>query len=128
MAERKSKDLGDHQDFNSDDDSLKSKVTVDFNVLTSLALHAPVDLVESYYRQTLRAMKRLSLSKSEVLAQVEQVGTYPNVLDMKRWLDEIERRPRKYRQDRVFLSQFHTTLESRLPPTVIKRIEKEEEA
>lgn len=128
MAQRKGLPAGDPTGVNSDADARRSKVVVDFNVLASLALHAPVDIVESHYRQTRKAMKRLKLQGGDTLKQIDQVGTYPNVLDTMRWLDGIDKNLRSYREDRNFLKQFHATLESRLPPSTIKKIAEEEMA
>lgn len=129
MAQRKAKETtGDTDSANGDDVALKRQITVDYDVLSSLALHAPADIVESHYRQTRKAMKRLGLSDGHPLDQVELVGTYPNVLDMIRWLDSIDNKSKAFRKDRIFLASFHKTLENRLPPSVVEKIEKEEAA
>jgi len=97
-----------------------SRVGINQHAVVALALYGTQDRVENLYRQTKPAVKRLRVRMRGVepfVVPPDGQGSHPNLHDVIRWLDQLNRE-RRFRSERRFLKRLHKTVEGRVRPEV----------
>jgi hypothetical protein len=102
-----------------------AKIFVNEHSTAALALYGQQDRVEQLFVETRRTLKRLRIRNTGDAEPFdvppEGQGSPPNLHDVVRWLDGLQKRNRDHQDDILFLVRLHRTARRRVRPEVLKQ-------